>query len=58
MPKRYETAKDAYVGIRIPKDLVEQLDKIAEIEVRSRSNLIEVLIRKCLPSYLRDSKLT
>lgn len=51
MPRQYETFKDTYVGLRLPKELVETVDGIAEIEFRSRSNMIEVLLRMGLGLY-------
>jgi len=36
------------VMIRIPKELVEQIEKLAALEARSRSNMIMVLIEEAL----------
>lgn len=36
------------VMIRIPNELVEKIEKLAENQSRSRSNMIRVLIKKAL----------
>lgn len=41
-------------GIRLPKELVERLDMLAEKERRNRSNLLRVIIE----DYLNRAKLT
>lgn len=35
-------------GVRLPGDLVEDLDKYAKKESRSRNNIIELLLRAAL----------
>jgi metal-responsive CopG/Arc/MetJ family transcriptional regulator len=37
-------------SVRLKKDMVQELDRIAKIEVRSRNSLIELAIHK----YLKD----
>ena len=36
------------VMIRIPKELVEKIEKMAEEESRSRSNMIRVLVERAI----------
>ena len=44
------------VMIRIPKELVEQIEKLAALEARSRSNMIRILIEEALPVKLSGGK--
>ena len=39
------------VMIRIPKELVEKIEKMAEEESRSRSNMIRVLVERAIEQW-------
>jgi predicted transcriptional regulator len=43
-------ARETY-SFRLDRELIEQLDKIAEKETRSRANLVEHIIKQFVESY-------
>jgi len=43
-----------FLSVRLPEELVDCVDKLAKKQIRSRSNMIEVLLQECVELHRRE----
>jgi metal-responsive CopG/Arc/MetJ family transcriptional regulator len=46
--------KSVYIGVRLPADVVESITLLATVQYRSRSNMLEVLVREGLEGHKKE----